>query len=86
MNQVLSGDAVSDPTCFEKLCKRGVSTRGLISEIYSLLVNQVSLFQTKHTYMLRWESYLGAPLDPQTWQLIWRRASKSSSCIAYKEN
>lgn len=40
----------------------------------------------KHPYMIKWESYLGNSLPWKTWQFIWRRASKTSACISYKEN
>lgn len=79
-------DTASLPTPFERLCNGGSSTKGLISGIYSLLVAPPNLETDKHTYMRKWESYLGAPLPIETWQVIWRRASKTSTCVTYKEN
>lgn len=59
MRQTLSADAVSFPTRFEKLCRMGSSTKGLISEIYRILVDPIPSDPLKHAYMTKWESYLG---------------------------
>lgn len=86
MLTLCSEGIVSSPTAFERLCGRGSSTKGLISEIYLLLATPSPQNPTKHPYMLKWESYLGNPLPWKTWQIIWRRASKTSACVSYKEN
>lgn len=86
MKTALAADSVSLPTKFEMLCRQGVSTKGLISNIYKMLIDPPSDDPIRHSYMTKWESYLDMQLPYDTWQLIWRRAAKSSTCMSYKEN
>lgn len=76
----------STPTTFEGLILEGSARRGLISDIYQVLNSYNFQVQGKHTYMLRWEKYIGEEIPENTWQVIWSQAAKSSLCTLYKEN
>lgn len=86
MQRALSSTVVSLPTSFERLCKAGHSTKGLISDIYRILSDPSPETPPRHSYMDKWEQSLSCALSPATWQTIWRRAVKTSQCIAYREN
>lgn len=86
MQRSLASAVASLPTVFERLCKVGSSTRGLISAIYRILVDPTPDLQPRHSYMDRWDACLGQKISPQTWRVIWNRATKTSQCISYREN
>lgn len=56
----------------------------LISDIYRILIDLDPDSLTTHTYMIKWETYLGTQLSRDTLRLIWRKAAKSSVCISGK--
>lgn len=59
----LTRDLVFDrPTVFQRICKTGPLTKGLISQIYKLLVSLPNYSFLKHSYMLKWEGILGHEL------------------------
>lgn len=70
---------------FEKVCLEGSSPRGMISQIYQLLITDLSPFRPQHAYMRKWEQALGEELPLKTWQLIWSQVAKSYSCTQRKQ-
>lgn len=62
----------------------GTSTKGLIMDIYRILIDPTPDVPIKHAYMTKWETYVGTQLPPETWQLVWRRAAKTSLCTTFK--
>lgn len=51
MRVVMSTDLVLLPTRFEKICRLGSSTKGMISDIYQILVDPTPDVRMKHAYM-----------------------------------
>lgn len=86
MHRSLSSTMASLPTAFERISKVGSSTRGLISSIYRILLNPTPDTPPRHSYMDRWAVCLNRTIPPKTWQMIWRRATKTSQCITYRES
>lgn len=56
MQLCLWTDVESPPTRFEKICKLGVLTKGLISDIYKILIQTLTLLLG--ISMTKWDSYL----------------------------
>lgn len=86
LQRSLSSTTVSLPTRFERLCRSGSSTKGLISDIYRILLDPDPELSPGHSYMSKWHAILGHELPLDTWRLIWRRAAKTSLCVSHKEN
>lgn len=71
----------SAPSPFERIILEGKAWRGMISDIYKLL-----LHPTPRQTFLHWERVLLAELSLEDWQMIWSQAAKSSLCTLYREN
>lgn len=76
----LTGDLIFNPlTDFERLCKRGPSTKGLASQKHRILVSLSEYPFLKHAYMTKWEEIIGIPL--YTWKQ--GKATLSLSLVRY---
>lgn len=86
IQKTLSSAVVSLPTAFERLCKAGPSTKGLISDIYRMLLDPDPDTPPRHSYMDKWDAHFSRPLPMETWKRIWNLASKTSLCVTHREN
>lgn len=64
----------------------GPTTKGLIYDIYRILSDPIPDRPHRHSYMDKWDLYLNDTLPLETWQALWKRATKMSLCVTYREN
>lgn len=72
------------PTAFEIRCRSNLTTNGLISLLYSSILNNVS--SGPPPYCVQWETDLSPTIQPGDWNNIWRSMFKSSINVLALEN
>ena len=71
-------------TPFESLCRSRPHSPGLISLIYTAIIN--SKRPPLRPYHLQWEAEFGRQLDPEDWQAMTVALSKCSTNVLFQEN
>lgn len=71
-------------TPFESLCRSRPQSSGLVSLIYTAIIN--SKRPPLRSYHLQWEAEFGKQLDPEDWQVMTIALSKRSRNVLFLEN